>query len=268
MAKLTGKIAIVTGAAGGMGRAYAHRLASLGADVAILDLDLNVSKRWGEALTADSVMDEVRAMGVRSLGVQADLSRESEARGAIEKVVSELGGIDILVNNAGGAITPIERSTPSQSPAADTELLFGANFRTMLHCCQAAVPHLRQRAGVIVNVATIGVDVDDIKGQYALYDAAKAAVVRYSRSLAVELGPDGIRVNCIAPGMMETARVKAQAAERNYVTAAGAKYVPLRRLGRAEDVAGALEYLVTDLSAYVTGECIRVSGGAQLVTGR
>ena len=98
-----------------------------------------------------------------------------------------------------------------------------------------------------------------------MYAAAKAAVLRYSRSLAVELGPDGIRVNVIAPGAMETPRVKAAAKARNLVTPDSAGTIPLRRLGQAEDVAGPLEFLVTDLSAYVTGEVIRVGGGIHLV---
>ena len=266
MKKLQGKVAVVTGAGGGMGRAYAHRLASLGADVAILDIDLNVSKKFGEQLTAETVMDECRAMGVRSIGVEADLSNEQKAREAIEKVVKELGGIDILVNNAGGAITPIENSTPSTSSRADTQRLLDANFWTTINCCQAAVPHLRQRkGGAIVNVTTIGIDVEIPQGRLAMYAAAKAAVLRYSRSLAVEVGPDGIRVNVIAPGAMETPRVKAAAKARNLVTPDSAGTIPLRRLGQAEDVAGPLEFLVTDLSAYVTGEVIRVGGGSHLV---
>jgi len=264
--KLQGKVAAVTGAGGGMGRAYAHRLASLGADVAILDIDLNVSKRFDEQLGGETVMDEVRAMGVRSIGVEADLSNEEKARAAIEKVVKELGGIDILVNNAGGAVTPYENSTPSTSSHADTQRLLDANFWTTVNCCQAAVPHLRQRkGGVIVNVTTLGVDIEGRQASYALYSAAKAAVMRYSRSLAVELGPDGIRVNVIAPGDVETPRVKAAAKARNFVASDRAKDIPLRRVGQAEDVAGPLEFLVTDLSAYVTGECVRVGGGRHLV---
>ncbi|MGE3142379.1 MAG: SDR family NAD(P)-dependent oxidoreductase, partial [Hyphomonadaceae bacterium] len=262
MKKLKGKVAAVTGAGGGMGRAYAHRLAQLGADVAILDIDLNVAKRWKEELQADTVMDELRAMGVRSIGVEADLSKRDQVFAAIETVVRDLGGLDILVNNAGGAITDIQQSFASISPPEDTERLMDANFRTTLNCCQAAIPHLKARKGVIVNVTTVGVDADDVQARNALYAAAKAAVLRYSKSLAVELGPDGVRVNCIAPGGMATARIKAMAAVRNLVTADSAKNIPLRRLGTAEDIAGAMEFLVTDMSAYVTGECIRVSGGA------
>jgi NAD(P)-dependent dehydrogenase (short-subunit alcohol dehydrogenase family) len=266
MDKLKGKVAIVTGGAGGIGRAYALRLAQLGADVAIIDIDLAVASRYGEALTAASVMEEVRAFGGRSIGVEADLSQQQQAAAAIEKVAKELGRIEILVNNAGGAITPIDRSRSSDTPLEDTEKLFAVNFYSMVHCCQAAAPHLRKQGGAVVNIATSGVDRTAGNGRLAMYSAAKAAVLRYTQSLAVELGPDGVRVNCISPGIIESARIKAQAAARKLGTDAQARANPLRRLGTPEDCAGALEYLVTDLSRYVTGECIRVSGGATLVS--
>ncbi|MGE0827859.1 MAG: SDR family NAD(P)-dependent oxidoreductase [Hyphomonadaceae bacterium] len=262
---LQGKAAIVTGAAGGMGRVYAHRLAKLGADVAILDIDLNVAKRHGEELTAESVEAEIRAMGRRAIGVEADLAKPDAAAGAVQRVIDEFGRLDILVNNAGGAIAPFDRSAPSQTPQADIDLMLGANFLSMVYCSQSAIPHLRKTQGAIVNVSTIGVDMDIQSGKNAMYSAAKAALLRFSRSMAVELGPDGVRVNCIAPGQIDTARVKAAAAARNLGTPEQAKHIPLRRIGKPEDVAGALEFLVTDLSAYVTGECIRVSGGYQLV---
>jgi 3-oxoacyl-[acyl-carrier protein] reductase len=177
-----------------------------------------------------------------------------------------LGQIDILVNNAGGAITPIDRSRASESPLEDTEKVFAANFYSMVHCCQAAVPAMQRQGGAIVNVATNGVDRTPSSGRLAMYNSAKAAVIRYTQTLAVELGPDGIRVNCISPGIIESARIKALAAARNLGTQAHADLTPMRRLGTPEDCAGVLEFLVTDLSRYVTGECIRVSGGATLVS--
>jgi NAD(P)-dependent dehydrogenase (short-subunit alcohol dehydrogenase family) len=264
MAKLKGKVAIVTGGAGGIGRAYALRLAQLGADVAIIDIDLAVAGKFGEALTAETVVDEIKAFGSRSVGIQADLSSQEQAAAAIERVAKELGRIDVLVNNAGGATTPIERSHPSVVSLADTQKLFAINFFSMMHCCQAAAAHLRKQGGAIVNIATNALDRVPPGGRFVMYTAAKAAVLNYTKSLAVELGPDGVRVNCISPGIIESARVRAQAAARNLGTEAQAKANPLRRLGTPEDCAGALEFLVTDLSSYVTGECIRVSGGQSL----
>jgi len=248
MDKLKGKVAVVTGGAGGIGRAYALRLALLGADVAIVDVDLDVASRYGEILSAESVMEEVKRLGGRSIGIQADLSQQEPARAAIRRIFDELGRIDILVNNAGGAVTPIDRSKGSESPLEDTEKLFAVNFYSMVHCSQAAVPFMRRQGGAIVNVATNGVDRTPASGRLAMYNSAKAAVIRFTQSLAVELGPDGIRVNCISPGIIESARIKAQAVARNLGTTSHAEATPMRRLGTPEDCAGVLEFLVADLS--------------------
>ena len=181
MDKLQGKVAIVTGGAGGIGRAYALRLALLGADVAIVDVDLDVASKYGEKLSAESVMEEVKRLGGRSIGIQADLSQQDAARSAVSTVFEQMGQIDILVNNAGGAVTPIDRSRASESPLEDTEKLFAANFYSMVHCCQAAVPLMRRRGGAIVNVATNGVDRTPSSGRLAMYNSAKAAVIRYTQ---------------------------------------------------------------------------------------
>ena len=135
-----------------------------------------------------------------------------------------------------------------------------------VHCSQAAAPHLTRPGGAIVNISTIGTEVVSKSAAYAIYGSAKAAVLRYTQYLAVELGPDGIRANCIAPGIIATPRVAAAAAARGIGTDAQAAVIPLRRIGRTEDVLGALEVLVTDMSAYGTGECIMVSGGYTLVS--
>jgi NAD(P)-dependent dehydrogenase (short-subunit alcohol dehydrogenase family) len=263
--KLQGKTAIVTGGARGLGRAYALRLASLGADVAIIDIKLDGAAEFGERLSAPSVAAEIEQMGRRSLGIQADLTQRSQAFAAIEAACEALGRIDILVNNAGGALTPAERSHASVTPEEDTRLLMDVNFMSTLHCCQAVAPLMkRQSSGVIVNISSQSAITTYNQGLLAVYAAAKAAVTHYTRYLAAELGPEGIRANCLAPGVMLTARVAAQAAARGIGTDAEAAKLPLRRLGQVEDCAGVLEFLVTDLSQYVTGQVISVCGGAVL----
>lgn len=262
---LAGKVAVVTGAARGMGRAFAHRLAHLGADVAVLDIDLAAAAKFDEHLDAATVPDEIIAMGRRSIGVQVDLGNRAAATAALEHVREALGGVDILVNCAGGLITPMERSAASITPDEDIRKLFAANFDSMLYCCQAVIPGMRARgSGVIVNLSSqSGVSVYP-GGVMAAYAVAKAAVTHYTRVLAAEVGHWGIRANCIAPGIILTSRVAAQAAERAVGSDAQAAALPLRRLGTPRDCARVLEFLATDLSAYVTGQCICVDGGAVL----
>ncbi|MEP7351502.1 MAG: SDR family NAD(P)-dependent oxidoreductase [Sphingorhabdus sp.] len=262
--RLEGKVAIVTGAAGGMGRGYALHLAKLGADIAIFDKDLDVGKRYGE-YSADSVAQEIRDLGRRVTAVQADLSNRAEAKAAVEQAARELGPIDILVNNAGGSITPANRSFATVVPDEDIELLLGANFLSAVYCCQAAVPLMTRPGGSIINVVTFGVFASDSTGQGSVYSAAKAALHTYTRHLAVEVGPSGIRANCIAPGLILTPRVAAAAAERGLGTSDQTKSIPLRRFGTVDDMVGTVEFLASDMSKYITGECICVTGGLGLV---
>lgn len=262
---LAGKVAIVTGAARGIGRAYALRLAALGADVAVLDIDLAGAAKFGEALDAASVAEEIQLHGRRGLEIEANLGDRSDAEGAVRRVHDHFGRVDILVNNAGGLIVPLERSQPSVMPDSDTKTILDANLHSMIHCTQAAVPFMRtQGAGIIVNIASTAGTTTYAKGLMAHYAMSKAAVLHYTRHLAAELGPERIRANCIAPGIIMTARVAAQAAGRSIGTPEDIAAIPLGRLGVPEDCAGALEFLVTDLSAYVTGQCISVCGGRVL----
>ena len=262
---LEGQVAIVTGAARGLGRAYALRLAKLGADVVISDIDLNSAREFGERLEAESVMDEVRALGRRSLGVQGDLRHRAAADDLVARTLAGFGRIDILVNNAGGAFAPVERSSASQTPDEDTDAMLDVNYRSMLHCCQAAMPALRERGGAIVNISTMAaLDPSRSRGRMTAYAVAKSAVIQYTRYLAYEVGPEGIRVNCIAPGTMLTPRIQAQAAARGMQSDKELQRIPLRRYGVAEDCANVLEFLVTPLSSYVTGQCLSVCGGQVL----
>lgn len=262
---LEGKIAIVTGGGRGLGRAYALRLAKLGADVVIVDRDLNGAAIYGEELSAASVREEVIALGRRSIEVQTDLTQRSGADEVIKETMSTFGHVDIIVNNVGGLITPMERSQGSLTPEEDIRVLLNVNLMTAIHCCQAVIPAMKQQqSGVIINISTAAARSVSQDGRMAMYGAAKAAVVHYTRSLAGELGPFGIRANCLAPGIILTGRIKQQAQARGLGTAADVERIPLRRLGETEDCAGVVEFLATDLSRYVTGQCISVCGGAVL----
>jgi len=262
---LQGKIAVVTGAARGLGRAYALRLADIGADVAVIDVDLDAAAKFGEPLSAPSVSAEIEALGRKSVGIQADLTNRRDATAAIESVLSKFGRIDILVNNAGGAITSAADSKPSVVSDEDIRITFDVNLMSTIYCCQAVVPSMkRQKSGVIVNTSSSAARLVAPGGALSHYGVSKAAVAHYTRNLAAELGPFGIRVNSIAPGIMLTARIKAMAEARGIGTPSEANRIPLRRLGEPGDCARVVEFLVTDLSRYVTGQSISVCGGAAL----
>lgn len=263
--KLSGKVAVVTGAGRGLGRAYALRLASIGADVAIIDRDLNSAAEFNEPLSAASVEEEVANQGRRAFSVSADLGDRHAAENAVDAILSKLGRIDILVNNAGGAFTPTQQSLPSIIPDEDIDAAFITNYKSTVHMCQLVVPAMKKlRGGAIVNTSSAAALRVRETPILSAYGAAKAAVASYTRYLAAEVGPFGIRVNCIAPAVTQTARIVAQANARNIGTDTEARKVPLRRLGTPDDCAGVIEFLVTDLSGFVTGQCISVCGGAVL----
>jgi NAD(P)-dependent dehydrogenase (short-subunit alcohol dehydrogenase family) len=257
--KLSGKSAVVTGAARGIGRACAVRLAELGANVAVIDVDLRSGEQYpGEP--AGTSAEQIEQLGVSSVAIQADLSREQEASAAIGSVLDSWGGLDILVNVAGGAVTPYERSRPSVSPIEDIRKLLDVNLMSAIYCCQAAVPSMRAAgSGAIVNVASTAAFSVFSDGSLAAYATAKAALVHWSRHLAAELGPDGIRVNMFAPGITLTGRVVAESSSTGF--ASREQEVPLGRLGTPEDCANVMEFLVGERSSFVTGRCVPVDGG-------
>ena len=262
---LRGKTAIVTGAARGIGRAYALRLARLGADVVVADLNLAGAARIGEELTAESVMAEIEALGRRSIGVEGNLITRAAAEDLAARALDAFGRIDVLVNNAGVAVARNSGTHASDTTPEAFDYLIDANLKTAHNCCAAVVPAMKaQGAGAIVNISSqTGVALLD-DGNLAIYGAAKAGVSYLTRTLAAELGPHGIRVNAIAPGIVMTERLKQLDPSMGVGTAEQLNAIPLRRFATTEDMANVLEFLATDLSSYVTGQVISACGGVVL----
>jgi NAD(P)-dependent dehydrogenase (short-subunit alcohol dehydrogenase family) len=264
--KLTGKVALVTGGARGLGRAYALRLAGLGAHVVVNDISLDAYKEFDEEIAAESVMAEIENLGVRSIGIEADVTDKSAVEGMFEEALRVFGRMDILVNNAGGMLRPIERGYASSMPEDDYRFIMDVNLTSTVFCCQAAsIPMKEQQSGKIINVSSQAGLRGNPQGALAAYATAKAAINEYTRLLAGELGPYNINVNSIAPGLILTSRANAQFGRHlpeNQEKAAA--NIPLRRVGLPEDCAKVVEFLATDLSDYVTGQCIPVCGGMVL----
>jgi len=259
------RVAIVTGGSRGIGRAIALRLAARGVDVVVAARNLT-GPRYGEELNAATVPDEVRLLGRRSLGFEGDLCSREVARELVRRTLDAFGRIDILVNNAGGALSPVERSMASQVPDEDIEYMLRLNLLSTIYCCQEALPSMRERgSGSIVNISSrAALDPAQRQGRLTAYGMAKTAMNQYTRFLAQEVGVDNIRVNCVAPGAIATARIMQSAAARGISTDADLQKIPLRRFGTAEEVASVVEFFASGDSAYVTGQCLSVCGGTVL----
>lgn len=246
--KLKGKVALVTGAGRGLGRAYALRLAALGADVVVNDISFKAHEEYAEVLSAESVSQECEAFGVRSIGIEADVTDFQQTRAMVDRIDSELGRLDILVNNAGGALF-----------GEDWRKTIDLNLYGTINCSEAATPIMvRQRSGRIVNCGSQA----GLQGRGGgAYSVSKAGVIHYTRGLASRLGEYNIHVNCIAPGFILSSRAIAQGRAEKNKRAELESQIALGRLGEPEDCAKVVEFLVTDLSDYVTGQVIPVCGG-------
>ncbi len=257
--KLTGKVALVTGGGRGLGRAYVLHLARLGANVVINDVDLNSAREFNEELTAASVMAEVEAIGQRALGIQADVTQRDAVEGMVEEALSHFGRLDILVNNAGGNLRPHENHYASNEDEARLRYILDLNLTSAIFCCQAVSrPMKSQGAGKIVNIASQAGLWSGRDGGHVAYKLAKAGVAHYTRILAAELGSYNIQVNSIAPGFIASSRTAPFWREAgNTLT----DQIAMRRVGTPEEAARVVEFLSTDLSDYVTGQCIPVCGG-------
>lgn len=239
--RLEGRRALVTGAAGGIGRAVALALGRAGADVAACDRD--------EAGLA-SLRAELEALGRRAVTGALDVREGEAVRAFVAGAARALGGLDALVNNAGGTF---------EAPFAELsekgeDALVRENWTSVTHVVRAALPHFPAQGGAIVNVTSI--EAQRAAPGYAVYAAMKAAVESLARSLALELAPRAIRVNCVAPDAIPTPG-----------TGFRAPATPLAGPGRPEDVATAVLYLLSDDAAFVTGTTLAVDGGNRAAGG-
>jgi glucose 1-dehydrogenase/3-oxoacyl-[acyl-carrier protein] reductase len=243
-AALAGRNALVTGAGTGIGREIAREIARQGASVAI--------HYATSAEGATSLCREIVSAGGRVHAAQADLGRVAECRRIVDEAASVLGGLDILVNNAGITRT----RDPEALSDAEYEELFGVNVRAAYVCAQRAIPHLARRGGAIVNVSSIHGGAG-FPG-HAAYAATKGALNAYTRALAIDLAPRRIRVNAVAPGLIEVPRYFDMP---DYSRERTARRVPWGRMGEPADVARVVAFLVSEAADYVTGQLLYVDGG-------
>ncbi len=247
---LEGKVAMVTGAASGIGRATAGRLAEAGAKVALLDIDEAGGRQAAE---------EIQGPGGRAAFFRCDVTSWEDCRAATSAVREAFGRIDILVNNAG----VIRRKTVTELEEAEWDLVLAVNLKAVYLLSRQVIPVMAAGGGG--SVINIGSGWGLVGGpRAAAYCAAKGGVVNLTRAMAIDHGPEGIRVNCVCPGDTDTPLLRDEArqlgvAEDDFLASAAAR--PLRRLGSPRDVADAVLYLASDLSAWVTGTTVVVDGG-------
>ena len=248
MKLLEGKVALVTGAGRGIGKAIALRYAEEGANVAFTDLAIN------EAV--EETIKEIEALGVKAKAYASNAANFDETHEVVKQVVEDFGRIDVLVNNAG--IT--KDGLMMRMSEAQWDAVINVNLKSAFNFIHAVTPVMaKQRSGSIINMSSV-VGVSGNAGQ-CNYSASKAGMIGLAKSIAQELGSRGVRANAIAPGFIITDMTNQLSEE---VKAEWAKRIPLRRGGTPEDVANIATFLASDMSSYVTGQVIQVDGGMNM----
>ena len=242
---LGGKVALVTGASRGIGRAIALRLAGEGAKVAI--------NYAGNTAKAEAVKAEIEQNGGEAILVQADVADSSAVEAMVAKVNEAFGQIDILVNNAG--IT--RDGLLMRMKEEDFDAVVNTNLKGVFHCTKTVSKlMMKKRSGRIINMASV-VGIMGNAGQ-TNYAAAKAGVIGFSKSAAKELAARGITVNVVAPGFIDTDMTAAMTDKAKELTLTG---IPMKKMGTPEDVANAVLFLASDCASYITGQTVNVDGG-------
>ncbi len=248
MKLLEGKVALITGAARGIGKEIALKFASEGADVAFTDLVIDENGKKTE--------EEIAAFGVKAKGYASNAASFTETEAVVNQVKEDFGHVDILVNNAG--IT--KDAIMLKMTEAQWDAVIAVNLKSAFNFIHALIPvMMRQRSGSIINMASV-VGVHGNAGQ-ANYAASKAGLIALAKSVGQEMGRRGIRANAIAPGFIDTAMTKAlpENIRKEWIDR-----IPLRRGGTVEDIANVATFLASDMSSYVTGQVIQVDGGMNM----
>lgn len=249
MRNLKNKIALVTGAKQGMGKSHAIALAKQGVKVIITDINQSECQK---------VVDEIRNLGGEATAFKLDVSNKSEVDSVISEIVKKFGKIDILINNAG-----ICQFKPFlELSEQDWDRTIDINLKGEFLCAQAAARIMKERkGGVIVNIASVAMGQQGIgMPNIAHYCASKGGIAAMTEAMAVELAPYNIRVNAIAPGMIETPMIGAVKSDPKTMEAI-LQRIPLKRIGKSEEVSELVVFLASDSSSYITGSVVVIDGG-------
>ena len=259
--ELSGKVAFVTGSGRGLGRTMAERLAELGADVAIHDIDQTAPAKYGEAENLDGVVGQMGKYGTRIMAVTGNIGDPALVKRMKDEIGAGLGPIDILVNCAGGDIGA-SGNKPSPNNALDIsfediKVLTNNNLIGTMLVCQAFVPQMKERgSGSVINIASAAAHIGCTPE--VVYSTLKAAVVHYTRCLALELKEDGVRVNAVSPGATKSARFQATRTVDPKRMEVGKS---LNRYAEPSEIADAVAFLAGPQSRFINGQVLRVDGG-------
>ena len=247
--RLEGKTAFITGAGSGLGREAATLFAEEGATIVAADVDLE---------SAEETIGRVEEAGQDGAAVELDVRDADAVHAAVDEAVEEFG-LDIVVNNAG---VSHQRAKIEEIETDERDRIIDVNVKGVWNGCHAAIPHFKEQgSGAIVNTASLaGVIGAPELGAYSL---SKGAVVNFTRTVAAEVGPAGVRANAVCPGVTDTAMPRKNRTEEEWETAKKemARYYPLKRLGKPEDVANAMLFLASDEADWITGQALVVDGG-------
>jgi NAD(P)-dependent dehydrogenase (short-subunit alcohol dehydrogenase family) len=252
-----GRTALITGGSGGIGRACAAAFAKAGADIVIASLPPD---------SIPCVVQEVEALGVESLGLAIDVSNAEQVRAMVDQTLAKFGHVDVLVNVAGGSYSRNEfmpsfkRAPLLELSPEDFMAAYAVNTKSTFLCAKAVVPSMKANGkGSIINIGSIsGRGTKTERADMAAYGSAKAAVMNLTLHMAHQWGPE-VRVNCIAPGIIDTPRP--QGTERQELSVEAVKKIALGRVGRADEVASVALFLASDAASFVSGAIIDVNGG-------